>query len=156
MEKIYPTYNEIHNECIDYANSIIAQGIKFDCVIGLAHGGIFPSMLISRVLDVPLRIIHYSSSRGQGDNKDSTKIQTIRILRNQKILLVDDIVDSGWTLKEMCEFYESFDNEVTSYAVFYKMLKEPIHIPNYSIGIPEDAGWVCFPFEELGHIGNEL
>jgi len=149
MRKIFITYNDLHNECINYANSIIEQDIKFDCVVGLARGGIFPSMLISRVLDIPLHIVNYSSVRGQGDNKDYTNTKDIQILHNKKILLVDDIVDSGWTLNDMCCFYECFDNSVTTYAVYYKTLENPIHVPNYSIGIPEDSGWVVFPFEEL-------
>jgi hypoxanthine phosphoribosyltransferase len=144
---IYPSYNDIHNECILYANSILEQGIQFDCVVGLARGGIFPSSIVARVLNIPLQIIAFSSSIGLGDNKLNTEISDNVFIYDSKILIIDDIADTGSTLHEMCNHYESLGNEVTTYAVYYKLLQTPLHVPNYSIGLSEDAGWVCFPFE---------
>lgn len=146
---IHITYDEIHAECVDTAKAILKENIiiPFDYIIGLSRGGIIPSSLFSRVLKVPLKIVEYSSHKGNGETQNVDALDSLPIIRNKRLFIVDDICDTAHTLHDISQFYEKLGNDVTTYAVFYKERPNSIHVPLHSFTIDEDAGWVIFPWE---------
>lgn len=73
---------------------------KPDCVVGIVRGGYIPSEAISRALKVPLVLVRASSY------SDKSKIGSPVISEFigkpfGKVLIVDDLVDSGETLLQL-------------------------------------------------------
>lgn len=144
---LQPSYNEIHNACVDAANMFSRYQFKFDHIIGIARGGLFPATILSHFLEIPMTPISYSSHSGEGDDKNHTNVLP-KIKSQRLVLLVDDICDSGNTLYEVKNHYEADRCMVYTFALYYKSRPIPVIIPDFKWRtIPEDAGWIVFPFE---------
>ncbi len=140
--KLHITYDELHNHVVEYAKSL-KNNVEVDCVVAVARGGLLVGQLIAYELNLPIHVVNFSSLTGQGTSKQ----QHIPMLpdRYDSIMLVDDICDSGHTLKELVNVYERL-YDVFTYTVFYRDIEQPVHIPDYSIKLigPE---WIVFPWD---------
>ena len=93
--------------------------------------------------------VDYSSSRGKGDNVESHENALPQIPRMKSILIVDDIVDSGYTMQEVAETYQSAGHFVRTFALYWK--ESAVTIPSaFWQKIPADSPWIVFPWEEKG------
>ncbi len=140
----HPTYDQLGIICKGIADTVVRDHHKPDIVIGVARGGLMPAVHVSHCLHVPMVAVSYSSKQGNGDNKNhSNQLPT---LKQRKILIVDDIADSGKTLHELVEYYKN-DNDVETATCYYKYVNK-IHEPTYyGYAIDDDFGWVIFPWE---------
>ena len=144
----HPTYNDISAACrhitefIHFNASAIG---KVDCIVGLTRGGLMPAVEMSHLMNIPMVAVQYSSKKGEGDKKHANELPDIE---GQSILLVDDICDSGHTLRELHDIYESKGYKVFSAAIYYKTHDNPVYVPDvWAINISKNFGWVVFPFE---------
>jgi hypoxanthine phosphoribosyltransferase len=145
-----PSYDEIHAACVDFTHSFQQRGWEFDLVVGVARGGLIPAVILSHLLDTPLLPIDYSSRDGRGDDKDHSNLLP-SISADTRILVVDDICDTGHTLREIVDHYTVQHVVCTTAVLFYKQHTATQHVIEPSIAwqtIPPDAGWVVFPFEK--------
>lgn len=146
----HPTYDEIAMACrhiqefIHYNASDIG---KVDYIVGLTRGGLMPAQELSHLMNIPMVAIQYSSKEGQGDNKNHAN--ELPNIEGKSILLVDDICDSGNTLKELHDIYESKGYKVFSAVIYFKDHKEETkYHPNvWAIKISQSFGWIIFPWE---------
>lgn len=82
---------------------------KPDYIVGLVRGGAIPAVYLSHRLDIPVIMVHWS----ERDNRELNQVyNTHEWIANQikdgkKILIVDDIVDSGESIKNVIKFWES-------------------------------------------------
>lgn len=146
----YPTYNDLHDAAVDFvyaAELRCSDGIpRIDAVIGLSRGGVFPANIISHYLeDVKMVVIDYSSSRGKGDNVD-LHTNEIPKMDYDRILIVDDIIDSGYTMEEIFDTLSMRGHDIKTFSYFYKETSvfEPDH---YTWHLPQNSPWVVFPWE---------
>lgn len=147
MRLLHPTYDDIHNACVGLAHQIQLYELQLDVIVGVSRGGLMPANTLSQILDVPLLPVCYSSKKGKGDDKNHQNI--LPVLADKKILILDDICDSGSTLKEINDFYMlKNDNKVYTASIYFKSIENPPIIPNLIwVTIPEDSDWVIFPWE---------
>lgn len=129
------------------------KGWEFDRVVGLARGGLFPAVIISHLLNLPMTAIHYSSKEGEGEYKMYDNHKAFDLLlgdRTERLLIVDDICDSGHTLKEVVELLSVIKvPPIITYSVFFKERNPEIFRPTYhSKTIAEDSPWIIFPYEQ--------
>lgn len=154
MNKILPTWIEIQSAC-----EVIAYRVKKndppDYIIGLTRGGLIPATILSHMLDIPLIPISYSSEKGKGEFKQySNKLPIISKPLTSGIghstpptlLIVDDICDTGNTMREVCDGYKARNHVVYSAAIHHK--DQAAITPDYTWKkIPVDAPWVIYPWE---------
>ena len=97
--------------------------------------------------------INYSAKTGRGDNKqadnelipgDNTKAEHAPL--GSHVLIVDDIADSGNTLKEVADSYLKRGCIVTT-AVLYSKDGSVIEPDIVWQQIPALAPWIIFPWE---------
>lgn len=151
-----PTYDEIHKACANFVDLFDEYGFEFKRVVGVSRGGLFPALILSHALNIPLTPVSYSSKGGKGDNKNHTNILPTFDATESPVLLVDDIVDSGLTMKEIADHLTSSGIEVYTLALFYKVRSIPTIVPNFKWRkIPENSPWVVFPFEKVEGPTNE-
>ena len=99
---LYVSYDEYHNLIEKLAIRIHQSGWQFDTILCLARGGMRPGDILSRIFDKPLAIMSTSSYRAdagtvQGHLDIARYITTPQGEIAGKVLLVDDLADSGHT-----------------------------------------------------------
>lgn len=143
-----PTYDDIHAACALAATKFKKSNVEINRIIGLSRGGLLPAVILSHLLDVPMTAVAYSSQQGNGDNKNHTN--ALPEIDESNILVVDDIIDSGYTMKEIINHYRLTGKTCHSYALFFKSSAAGVFIPTAAWkNIPMDnEKWVVFPFEQ--------
>ncbi len=100
---LYVSYDEYHNLIEKLAIRIHQSGWQFDTILCLARGGMRPGDILSRVFDKPLAIMSTSSYRAEAGTRQgmldiARYITTPKGEIAGKVLLVDDLADTGKTL----------------------------------------------------------
>jgi len=112
-------------------------------IIGLSRGGLVPSVIMSNMLNVR-KVYSIGVMSYDGQDKKKLQIYQIPALESlQKILLVDDISDSGDSFNEIRDMLP--DKEIRTVSLFVK--DKTNHIPDvYGNRVARDT-WVVFPWE---------
>lgn len=112
MSKIYYTDKTIRGWLQDIIRDMNRDNWRPDYIVGLTRGGLIPATMLSHYLEIPLHTLNVSlrdSTLGPEsnlwmaedafgyDNNPETSIKSNADLK-KKILIVDDINDSGATL----------------------------------------------------------
>ena len=144
MEKVYYSYEE----CLDDCRVLIPQIKEYnpDAMIAIARGGLLLGHLLSEALETreiySLNSIHYNGT----EKLDTFEIFNIPDLsRKHKIVLVDDIVDSGESMVEILKIlHEKYPHcEFKIATVFYK--KTALLQPDFTV--KEAKNWIDFFWE---------
>ena len=142
----HPTYDEMQLASEYLAEQIDPQLDTIDVIVGISRGGLLTAVQISHLLQTPMVTVDYSSEKGAGE---SEHVNGVPQVTKQRILLVDDLCDTGNTMKELHEVYESRGHEVTSAVVYHKTFADQLYIPDFwAINISENFGWIHFPYEQ--------
>lgn len=135
------------------------DGVQFSSkpttVIGIHRGGAIPAGMVSYLLGNAGGIsgISYSSHTGKGDDKNHTlQPNDLSKFANQRVLLVDDVCDSGHTMLELSQMLEQQGCTVYTAVIHYKR-----HVAeNNSQFVPDfwwqtiedtDECWIFYPWE---------
>jgi len=148
---------------IKYSNAKMIQGLKrivkeidkdefeFDYIVGLVRGGAVPAVYLSNLLVKPVYLLPYScrdNMLSHGNVIPHTIMSDLNA--GKKILLVDDIVDTGKTIHYL---YEEFKNRKTDMAGIklcalhynennkYKITCDYFHEPH------NDGTWIVYNWE---------
>ena len=100
---LYVSYDDYHGLIEKLALQIHKSGWQFDTILCLARGGLRPGDILSRIFDKPLAIMSTSSYRAEagtlrGHFDIGRFIATPKGEIAGRVLLVDDLADSGVTL----------------------------------------------------------
>uniref|UniRef100_UPI00356517EC phosphoribosyltransferase n=1 Tax=Hydrogenophaga sp. TaxID=1904254 RepID=UPI00356517EC len=109
---LYVSYDEYHSLIEKLALKVYQSDWDFDVILCLARGGMRPGDILSRIFNKPLAIMSTSSYRAsagtvQGNLDIARFITTPKGEIAGKVLLVDDLADSGHTLKAVVEMLKS-------------------------------------------------
>jgi len=158
---LYVSYDEYHNLCEKLAIKIHQSGWQFDTILCLARGGMRPGDILSRIFDVPLAIMSTSSYRAesgtvQGHLDIAHYITTPKGEIAGRVLLVDDLADSGHTLNKVVEMLRSKYTKVTELrtaVLWTKGLSK--FAPDYSVEYLPTNPWIHQPFETYDNLRPE-
>jgi uncharacterized protein len=150
---LYVSYDEYHNLIEKLAIKIHQSGWQFDTILCLARGGLRPGDILSRVLDKPLAIMSTSSYRldagtVQGNLDIARYITTPKGEIAGRVLLVDDLADSGHTLEAVAQQIKTrypLITEMRSAVLWTKALS--IFTPDYCVEFLPTNPWIHQPFE---------
>ena len=136
----------------DHLSKSIARAVKKDKVthvLGLARGGLVPATIISYKLKVPL--LSYAVST----YKDTTKTNELKVVQDvnfsslakgSKLLVVDDICDSGDTIKFIKKQIKKVDGITAIYSTLFTKKKTKRLLNHYGVVVSGDT-WIDFPWE---------
>lgn len=154
MQDLYVTWDEYHQLIEQLTLQIHASGYRFDTLLCLARGGLRIGDVLSRIYDMPLAILATSSYReaagtqqGQLMIADSITMPGGHLYG--KVLLVDDLVDSGVTLRQVVAHIQqrcSAITEIRTAVLWYKA--RSIYKPDYYVQYLPTSPWIHQPFEE--------
>lgn len=137
---VYYPYQEFREDLKILVKKI---DFEFDAIIAVARGGMIIAQMIGEHFDI--RDVFVINSIGyKGDKKlDSIKIFNIPNLdRSKNILIVDDIIDSGQTMKEILNILNKNHSKKVfkTASIFYK--KEALYKPDFFVKYT--TKWVDF------------
>ena len=105
---LYVSWDEYHMLTERLALKVHDSGWEFDQILCLARGGMRPGDVLSRVFDKPLAIMSTSSYRAEAGTIQG-RLDMAKYITMPKgelagrVLLVDDLADSGVTLQAVVE-----------------------------------------------------
>ena len=105
---LYVSHERYHHLIEKLALMVYESGWQFDTILCLARGGVRPGDILSRIFNLPLAIMSTSSYRDdhgtkQGHLDIAHYITTPKGQIAGRVLLVDDLADSGKTLHEVVQ-----------------------------------------------------
>lgn len=146
-------WDEYHRLTERLARMIHDSGYQFDQALCLARGGLRVGDVISRLFKVPLAILSTSSyreARGteRGELAISDNITSTAGPLAGRILLIDDLADSGITLQRVQSYLKQHFPAVTEVrtAVLWTKACSVIR-PDYTVEYLPDSPWIHQPFE---------
>jgi uncharacterized protein len=179
MSKVYYTNDDVNRWVHHFIRSMSSENWKPDYIVGLTRGGLTPAVMLSHYMNVPMHTLNVSLRDNETDlgpesnlwmaedafgydTDPETTIKSNPDLK-KKILIVDDINDSGATLNWIKEDWRSgclphdehWDNEIwhdnVRFAVLIHNDASEFKGPDYVgkiINKAEKDEWCVFPWEE--------
>lgn len=125
---------------------------SFDEIVAISRGGLIVGRVLSDFLSLPLSLFAIEAYSGvNARKKPRITAELTREIKNKRILLVDEIVDSGLTLKIALAYLKRLHpKKLESAAVFLK----PAAIIKPDFYSQETRDWVIFPYENRETIDN--
>ncbi|WP_457563635.1 phosphoribosyltransferase [Caminibacter pacificus] len=147
MNKYYYGYEEFLNDLDTLQNQI--KDYNPDCLLAIARGGMTLGHFLAERMDTK-ELYSLNASSYENETKVSKpKIFNIPDLSHKKrVLLLDDISDSGETLDEVIKILKTkYPNiEIKSATIFYK--ENTIHKPDYVL--KKADRWIVFFWDKEG------
>ena len=136
------------------ALQVYQSGWSFDQILCLARGGLRVGDVLSRIFNKPLAILTTSSYRAaagtQQEGLDIAQYVTMTSDRLAgRILLVDDLVDTGVTIAEvLAKLQERFSgiSEIRTSVLWYKA--HSCVAPDFFVQKLDSNPWIHQPFED--------
>jgi uncharacterized protein len=121
-------------------------------IVAIARGGLMPAQLLAHRLKIrrvhSLGISFYEKDFPEGKRKVPQTYQLLTSnLSDSKILLVDEIADSGATFTHALKYLKIVNPEavVETFAMYYKPCS--VYKPDYIAAEVESERWLVFPYE---------
>ena len=136
------------------AREIMARNGRPDAIIYIERGGMVIGRLLSDALKVK-RVAGINASYYIGIGKRAYRVSIGEVPKIKEkggyILLVDDIADTGKTLKKVAERISVDGKRVLTCTVFYK--PRSVVRPNFYVREIGTDKWIVFEYEELEFSG---
>jgi len=140
--------------CVErLGRAIRAARFRPDCIVAILKGGMVPARLLSDFFSsieiYPIRVKAYAKTRKLG----RIRLEAFRHpIGRKRVLLVDDIHDSGQTLQKVIRHLQRRrPRALRSATLFYK--HNALHPPDFHARTVAAGIWVVFPWErnEMKH-----
>ncbi len=146
VEYEVPTWDQIYVMLLKQAERICSS-FKPDIIVGICRGGWIPARILSDLLNNSnLASIKSESYTGVGTASHQPVI-TQRLstcVTGKKVLLVDEIADSGYSLKLLIDYiFGQGALEVKTATLYYKLVSAVK--PDYFE--KETSSWIIFPWD---------
>jgi xanthine phosphoribosyltransferase len=174
MKKIFYTWQDIENQTQEILRQLQRDAWRPDYVVGLTRGGLVPATLISQYLEIPMECLKVSlrdSEHGPESNLWMAEDAFGYVMHDpmcsgngrKRILIVDDINDSGATLNWIKNDWQSgclphdkrwdevWGNNVrVATLVDNEASKSELKISYSAVDLnkAEEDVWIVFPWED--------
>jgi len=159
MSKTIITWEEIQRDSTYLSNEL--YHLNFSCIIGVANGGMIPATLIAKQLKVnkllSCNLKSYQEDKPrEGAHSQSDVVKTISfpewsMLREEdRVLIVDDLVDTGLTLKRIKQYNNIINHDQPEknwiFATLYNKPRSTLK-PDHTVREFHNDEWIVFPWE---------
>ena len=146
-EKAFPvSWDQFHRDARALAWRLAAAG-PFDAIVAVTRGGLVPAAIVARELEV--RMIETVCVASYHDYKTLGGLQVLKMIAPEvtrlnegaRILIVDDLVDTGATAKIVREMLP----KAHFATVYAKPLGRPL-VDTFITEVSQDT-WIYFPWD---------
>lgn len=154
MPELYLSWSEYHQKIEQLAAIIYQSNWEFNQIVCIAKGGLRIGDIFCRIYHQPLAIISASSYTGpenrlRGPITFSKHLAMTSEQLGSRVLLVDDLVDSGISLQKTVQWLEREHGaaiaEIRTAVLWYKACS--VFKPDYYTDYLPDNPWIHQPFE---------
>ena len=161
MKKVFLTWQDVEGYCQEILRQIQRNEWLPDYIVGLTRGGLVPANLISQYLNIPMETLKVSL-RDDNSQPESNLWMAEDAFQSKKILIVDDINDSGATLNWIKKDWEAsclprhpdwdtvWGNNVRVAVLYDNESSQSdldISYSGVTINKAEEDQWIVFPWE---------
>lgn len=142
-----PTWNQIYDMLIDQAQEIKQISFKPDIIVGISRGGLVPTRILTDLLETPQSTtigIEFYVGIAQRGLRPILKQPLVIPVDGKKVLLVDDISDSGQSLKLAKEYLLEKRASEVRVATLYVRTSSLVKPDFFE---KESDCWIVFPWE---------
>jgi len=169
-DKLFITSQELLQDSFRLAHQVMADGFRPDFIIGIWRGGAPIGIAVQEYFDFKeIKTDHIavrtSSYYGIGKQSKEIKVHGLHYLienanANDKLLIVDDVFDSGRSIDALIKQIKSLSrlntpSDIRVACPWYKPTNSKVDIvPDYFVH--KSADWLVFPHELSGLTPDEL
>ncbi|MGI8933079.1 phosphoribosyltransferase family protein [Leptolyngbya sp. BC1307] len=162
MSDLYVSWLDYHRNIEQLALMVHRSGWQFNQIVCLAKGGLRIGDIICRISDQPLAILSTASYGGEGNRTRgsitfSNDLSMTTANLGSRVLVVDDLVDSGQSLKRSLSWLEHkygfYIDEMRTAVLWHKECS--VITPDYSVHYLKDNPWIHQPFENYEEMSWE-
>jgi uncharacterized protein len=142
-----PTWNQIYEMLLCQAQKIKTQNYKPDIIVAIARGGVVPARILSDLLEIPSLSfiqIEFYTNINQTLQEPTLKQTLTTNVTSKKILLIDDISDTGKSLKLAKTHLQHQGAIEIKTATLYK---KPQSVTTPDFYEKQTTDWVVFPWD---------
>jgi hypoxanthine phosphoribosyltransferase len=147
-------YNEFKKGIELIADQIEDSNFVPDYIVGIVRGGAVPAVYLSHKLKLPLVTIAWSTRDNSVWENESSSWIPQDIAAGSKVLIVDDIVDGGDTIRELLtDWYRTLGEDlpldnIRVAAMYYNTAQDvKVDYFHHTIDRTYDQRWIHFPWE---------
>lgn len=142
-----PNWDYLYELCIQVADQIRRSGYNPDLLVAISRGGWIPGRVLSDLLEnqniATIKVEYYLDIYKTREKPEITQPLPIDV-KGKRILLIDDIADSGKSLKLVKEYLAKQGAvDVKICALYYK----PWSVVTPDFYARKTDAWICFPHE---------
>lgn len=155
LEVTWDQYNTLVERL---ALAVHESGYEFDQIICIARGGLRVGDVLSRIYELPLAILSthsYTAEGGtiRGELVIAEHMTMTKPRLGDRVLLVDDMVDSGHTLAAVYDELPRRHPRIVSLKTAVLWWKAcSVFKPDYFVEYLPDNPWIHQPFEIYDHL----
>jgi hypoxanthine phosphoribosyltransferase len=150
-----PSWDRIHELAYEVADKVMGSGFKPDTVVALARGGVVPARIICDALVlsdyVSIKVDHWGITAAK-DGKARLRRPVSWDFSGKKILVVDDITDTGESLMLAVDVLKGMNPEGLRTATLYHIDHSKFRPDFFAEEIKWH--WVIFPWNRHEDLVN--
>lgn len=138
------------------AKQIQESGFAPDYLVGVVRGGSVPAVYLSHKLKIPVVMVAWNTRDNTEFGTESVTWIPEDLLAGKRVLIVDDIVDGGQTIKELLEDWqksvlEPIPHENIRIAAMWYNTAQDVAVDFYhkTIDRDSDSRWIVFDWEAV-------
>ena len=157
VKKRFLSHDEVQGQVNNIIRHLQKTNIKPAAIVGITRGGLPPAVMMSHYFNCPLLVLDYSlRDRDSAVLNDAATKHVIErmgtLIETGQIIVVDDINDSGETLKGLkALFHDEFfsDNNII-YATLLEKSTSRFDCDFYGEMLMDSQcdDWIVFPWED--------
>lgn len=142
------TWNQFYELCRELATEILEAGFYPDIIVAIGRGGYIPARVLADFLGVmqlhSIRIEHYKGSHKEP--KALIKDPLVSDMQAQRILLVDDVSDTGETFKMALRHIKKHasSTQILTATIHYKVVSK--YEPDFYAQRITQWRWITYPW----------
>jgi hypoxanthine phosphoribosyltransferase len=148
LEFKIPAWNQIYRLLLKLAEAVRKSKFEPDVIVGVSRGGWIPARIMSDLLETPkLANVTAEFYVGVAETKrEPTITQPVSVsVKDKKVLVVDDVADTGESLKLVNSHLKNQGaSEIKIATIYYKPWS--VIVPHYYE--KETRCWIVFPWEQ--------
>ena len=154
MNKRYITEEHMEKGILEIVSRMYADNWRPEYIVGITRGGLIPAVKMSHYTGIKMHTLDVRLR--DGDIQESNEWFQKQVKAGTKILVLDDINDTGETFKWICKDWDiptdnaRWRNRSVRFAAIIDNIpsKFDVDYTSFEIDKSENPEWIVFPFEE--------
>jgi hypothetical protein len=148
VEYYIPKWEEIEEGILTITERMLSDDFVPDVIVAILTGGVIPAKLMSDVLGIKsMRYIDVKFYKGVNSRENKPIVRAVYVdsLENKKVLVIDDVSDTGETLDFIGNVIAMFNPSLVRTAtIFVKPWSRKY--PDYYYKVVDK--WIIFPWDK--------